>query len=223
LETVLSCAHLANILVKKIEDYRGNTLEVETKIMHFLLMRKLPLSEVLRCTVEDKGHVPETVPRLWRGQPTIEEVGEGVSRVRLSRGLFALIDTEDAARVGLYKWSVSGNYARSGKLRIFLHRFILQTPDGMVTDHINWDTFDNRKSNLRVCSNRENQQNRDLRKLGCVHKIKDGRKRPWVARWHSKRIGQFSTEAEAWAAIEEKRAVELASHPAPAWSERRAA
>lgn len=46
-----------------------------------------------------------------------------------------------------------------GKGVIKLHRFITNCPLDKVVDHINHNTLDNRKSNLRICSRFENQQN----------------------------------------------------------------
>jgi hypothetical protein len=41
---------------------------------------------------------------------------------------------------------------------------ILNTPDGMETDHINHDGLDNRRVNLRSCTQAENQHNQQPRK-----------------------------------------------------------
>lgn len=42
---------------------------------------------------------------------------------------------------------------------IELHRFIMNAPKGKYVDHINHNTLDNRKCNLRVCSNSDNVRN----------------------------------------------------------------
>ena len=52
-----------------------------------------------------------------------------------------------------------------------LHRILLNCPKGMVVDHINGNTLDNRRSNLRVCSQLENTQNRTRRKSKFGHGI----------------------------------------------------
>lgn len=46
------------------------------------------------------------------------------------------------------------------KTTISLHRLITGFIKGMHVDHINHDTLDNRRNNLRIISNSENQQNR---------------------------------------------------------------
>ena len=40
-----------------------------------------------------------------------------------------------------------------------LHRFLTDCPQGMVVDHINGNTLDNRRENLRVCTQKENVRN----------------------------------------------------------------
>lgn len=44
-----------------------------------------------------------------------------------------------------------------------LHRFILDAPENLVVDHINGDTLDNRRSNLRLATKSQNQWNRTVR------------------------------------------------------------
>lgn len=46
----------------------------------------------------------------------------------------------------------------------FLHKDIINPPKGMQVDHINGDTLDNRKCNLRPCTRLQNQYNRSLYK-----------------------------------------------------------
>lgn len=79
-----------------------------------------------------------------------------------------IIDTEDLQ--SLFGWSVSvkvhGNtfcarLSQGYGTDKLLHRFILNQDDpAMFVDHINGNGLDNRKANLRPCSNAENQQNR---------------------------------------------------------------
>ncbi len=50
-------------------------------------------------------------------------------------------------------------YIKSWKLGQ-LHRFLLKVPEGSFVDHIDRDTLNNRRNNLRVCSNQTNSLNR---------------------------------------------------------------
>jgi len=86
----------------------------------------------------------------------------------------ALIDTEDLPRAQEFPntwcllWSpdlqgfyVHGYLGKENGRRIwvYLHRWLLNAPKGTVVDHINHDTLDNRRSNLRLINNSGNRQN----------------------------------------------------------------
>lgn len=98
----------------------------------------------------------------------------------LSKGLFAIIDVEEFDRLAAMHWFAIWNmdgrssayYAArnevfpDGKRRIVkLHRLLmgLTLGDKRVVDHINGNTLDNRKINLRICSVAENARNRHPR------------------------------------------------------------
>ena len=71
-----------------------------------------------------------------------------------------IFDLEDLERVKKYYWSVTPRgYVRNSKHGIFLHRYILNTPDGLVVDHRNHDTTDNRKCNIWSCTQSDNMYN----------------------------------------------------------------
>lgn len=92
-------------------------------------------------------------------------------KVRLTRGQWALVDLEDYQRVKKYSWQAKtdgiltkGYRAQGcvdGKLT-YMHRFILgdQVRKGLQVDHINHNTLDNRRSNLRICNQNQNQWNK---------------------------------------------------------------
>jgi hypothetical protein len=82
---------------------------------------------------------------------------------------YTKIDNEDIEKIKDICWTVcfdknyngfyvSGREHKTGKCKR-LHRVITNCPDRLVVDHINHDTLDNRKQNLKVCTNTENMQN----------------------------------------------------------------
>ena len=86
--------------------------------------------------------------------------------IQLTRGKVAIVDDEDFEELNRYKWHCSKTgYAirtdhRGGKRKdIRMHRQILSEPDGFLIDHINGDKLDNRRVNLRLCTNAENMRN----------------------------------------------------------------
>jgi len=95
--------------------------------------------------------------------------------VPLTKGKVALIDDEDAPTVLAYKWTAMHVprskkwYARRGfkgsdgkQKTMLLHRFILGAPSDKQVDHINNDGLDNRRANLRLCTNAQNHHNMGL-------------------------------------------------------------
>ncbi len=84
-------------------------------------------------------------------------------RIPLTRGQFALVDDEDLPLVLGQRWyanrSSTGQYYAINGQRLGMHRLITNCPKGLEVDHINHDTLDNRRSNLRVCTHKENMRN----------------------------------------------------------------
>lgn len=74
----------------------------------------------------------------------------------------AIIDAADLDLVAPYKWSVNGKYAchyRRNAPNLYMHRLIMGADAGQQVDHINHNTLDNRRENLRLCTNAQNQMN----------------------------------------------------------------
>jgi hypothetical protein len=117
-------------------------------------------------------------------------------------GKCALVDEDDYDRVASLKWSViSSGYANNKTIGL-MHRFILGAPKGMDVDHINGQTLDNRRSNLRICTRSENQRNKPAAGVSFNKAC-----RKWTAQIKINRkkihLGVFHTRQEAVAARRE--------------------
>jgi hypothetical protein len=133
--------------------------------------------------------------------------------ITLTQGKQALVDDEDYERVMRYNWYVSaprnciGWYARTnmpdnGRQRtVYLHTFVLEFPDCDYIDHINQDTLDNRKSNLRLATTNESIRHRHLPlgRSGYRGVTRSGEK--WIARVATNEtrvyLGTYDTAEEA--------------------------
>lgn len=129
--------------------------------------------------------------------------------VELTQGLVALYDEEDADLICAHKWHAktrkNTSYAATnvkidGRYRWrTMHRLLLQPPVGMVIDHINGNGLDNRRCNLRVCTQAENMRNRrpygKSQYLGVA--LDQTKRRPWRVTCGKRHIGGFETEVEA--------------------------
>lgn len=88
------------------------------------------------------------------------------------KGKYALVDDEDYNQVKQYRWHLAAGYIKTSlkgrrkNRHVTLHDVILWKPKGkkLVTDHINGNCLDNRRKNLRICTNTENCRNTKIGK-----------------------------------------------------------
>ena len=147
--------------------------------------------------------------------------------IPLTKDQVTVIDAEDFERVSQFKWYASARSKNSGKFDaargaqvegkpklILLHRFIMDAPKGLVVDHINHNSLDNRKSNLRLATHRQNCQNKPVHFNKKTKGVSFNKKykKPYRAGIQLNRkqivIGQFATEEEAMRAYD-KSAIDL--------------
>lgn len=69
-----------------------------------------------------------------------------------------MFDSEDYDLIKDYIWSGGYPYVINQKNKLFFHKFVLGNPD-CVVDHIDGNPYNNKKSNLRKCTQAENARN----------------------------------------------------------------
>lgn len=90
----------------------------------------------------------------------------GTKTIELSQDQVTQVDADEFETLSKYKWYAQWDkgtqsfYAVRSSGRVKMHRVIMSAPVGLVVDHIDGNTLDNRKENLRLVTFRENQQNR---------------------------------------------------------------
>ncbi len=144
---------------------------------------------------------------------------EGARLIPLTQDKFAIVDAEDYEQLCKYKWyaqRVGKNYYARNRRRhglVSMHRVIMKAPKGLVVDHINHNTLDNRRKNLRLCTWAQNNQNRRpskrKNKLSKYKGVSFDKKRKVyrVLIWHNKKqyfLGTFKDEKEAAKAYDKK-------------------
>jgi len=138
--------------------------------------------------------------------------------IPLTQGYFAKVDDEDYERIMVHRWCVTKGQGQGGLVRaircgmtnkikktIYISREIMNNPKDKFVDHINGDTLDNRKCNLRICTRSQNEMNRRINRTEKTSKYKgvffDKRRKGWVSsirvNGKQKSIGVFKSEKMA--------------------------
>jgi len=159
----------------------------------------------------------DEIKSRYVAHPNPDDPTGSTVRVKLTRGKWAIIDAADADSVLQFRWSVTvtphGSYAmrmNAGNKYSALHRFIMGEPEGLEVDHIDGDTLNNSRSNLRVATSRQNGQNTRLASTnrsgfkGVYFSNSNGK---WIARIsinnRGKTLGLFDDPIEAALAYDE--------------------
>ncbi len=149
-------------------------------------------------------------------------------KIPLTQGKFALIDDADYELISPYKWHYADylngrGYAKSsnkGKrpYLIRMHRLIMAAKPSEKIDHINMNTLDNRRANLRKVTQSQNMINAGIRSTntsgfkGVCYLNRSDMKSKWLATiWKDGKqvhLGTHATKEEAALAYN-KAAIEL--------------
>lgn len=125
--------------------------------------------------------------------------------------LKVLFDVDDVDKVNQYKWHLhlrerdmrydvcTNTYYDKDKKRVYLNlaRFLMNCPQNLTIDHINRNPLDNRRKNLRICTQFINNLNKGNNTSGCVGVTWDKSKNKWRTFINAKYLGHFDDFEDA--------------------------
>lgn len=88
--------------------------------------------------------------------------------ITTSKGVEIIADADDLEKLNKYSWCISKTgypVANINHKVTKIHRYILGLTDSsIIVDHKNRNPFDNRKTNLRICTTTDNARNKSVSK-----------------------------------------------------------
>jgi hypothetical protein len=128
--------------------------------------------------------------------------------IETTKGDKIKVDNDDIDKLSNFCWSISSGRSKEVHTRmdsklVSMHRFLMHYPTCLV-DHINHDTLDNRKCNLRLATKQQNNQNRICTKGTSHYKGVYRKYKGWAAQICKTHLGTFKTEEDAARAYNKK-------------------
>lgn len=125
-----------------------------------------------------------------------------------TKGLPFYFDKEDYAIIAPYTWWIDKHGYVCATIKnhknIKMHRLILNCPEYLQVDHIHQKCNDNRKSELRICTNQQNHRNVSLcknnqsGKTGVCKNNKNGKWRAYITiNDKQKSLGHYDSYEDA--------------------------
>src|SRR5436853_3476103 len=114
--------------------------------------------------------------RRVRRHEVVQPLDQSIRLIPLTKGQNAIVDVIDYGRLMQWNWYSKWNihtrsfYAMNRSqidrkhCNTWMHRVVLNLPSDRFADHINGNTLDNRRQNLRECTKTENAFNSRLHK-----------------------------------------------------------
>lgn len=148
-----------------------------------------------------------------------------MKRILLTGGGVTLVDNEDYDFLNKFKWGIvqksptksryvvkTTTMSNGQRFNLYMARFILglQFGDSRQADHINHDSLDNRKKNLRVCTPAQNLANRSgwgytsQYKGVCWHKAAQKWRAQIKHNGYTEHLGCFDDEIDAAKTYDDK-------------------
>lgn len=132
-----------------------------------------------------------------------------MKEIPLTKNKVALVDDKDFKYLSQWKWHYAGSgYAARrdypSRKYVYMHRQILKAQPKQEVDHINYDTLDNTRKNIRIVDRSLNMANTKVRSTntsGFKGVCWDKQRNKWAAEitvnYKSKHLGRFDSKIQA--------------------------
>lgn len=163
------------------------------------------------------GKFLDSNPRTAKDLNEIINIEDNISIIKLYDGVNSnvigecIIDSDDINKVKYHKWRISHGRVVTGSpskgYQKDISHFIIEDKlkDDEIIDHINGNPYDNRKNNLRICTQSKNTFNKhkmSLNTSGVIGVSRDKRRKKM--QWHSEiRYQNIKIHLGSYISIEE--------------------
>lgn len=91
-----------------------------------------------------------------------------MKEITLTKGYKTIVDDADYELIKAYKWRVVEANGKAYAVtwmngrHVYLHRYLMNSPEGKLIEFINGDRLDNRRENIRAVTKTQKQRSKNL-------------------------------------------------------------